>query len=252
MRESLPVTTGARELAVSPTGKEVAFIVRGEVFVTSVEGGVTKRITNTPEQERSVSFSPDAKALIYASERGNRWKIYETRRTRDEEPYFYASTVLKETPLIDNDQENYQPAYSPDGKEVAYIENRMTLKILNLESKQTRTLLTDKELFSMRDADQYFQWSPDSKWILFDYSVPGIAPGEVGLIQADGKGKVVNLTESGFSDNRPKWIMGGKAMLWFSNRDGLKAVAQAGGAQNGRLRPVFHPGGMGPVQTHQR
>ncbi len=228
----LPVNGGARELAVSPNGKEVAFIFRGEVFVTSVDGGVTKRITNTPGQEAVVSFSPDGKALLYAAERGNRWKIYETRKTRDEEPYFYASTVLKETPIVDNEKENYQPAYSPDGKEIAYIEDRMTLKVLNLETKQSRTLLTEKELSSSRDNDQYFQWSPDGKWILFGYSVPGIAPDEVGLIQGDGKGKVVNLTQSGFNDTRPKWIMGGKAMLWFSNRDGLKAVAQGGGAQN--------------------
>jgi Tol biopolymer transport system component/C-terminal processing protease CtpA/Prc len=228
----VPVSGSAREIAISPSGREVAFIFRGEVFVTGVEGSTTKRITNTPEQESSVSFSPDGKALLYASERGNSWKIYETRKARDEEPYFYASTVLKETPIVENEKENYQPVYSPDGKEIAYIENRMTLKILNLESKQTRTLLTDKELFSSRDNDQYFRWSPDSKWILFDYSVPGVAPGEVGLISADGKGKVINLTASGFNDRRAKWILGGKAMLWFSNRDGLKAVAQAGSAQS--------------------
>ena len=129
----MPVTGGAREMAVAPSGKEVAFVVRGDVFVTSVEGGVTKRITTTPEEERGVGFSPDGKALIYASERNGRWAIYEARRARDEEPYFYASTVVKETPLVANEQQNYQPLYSPDGKEIAYIEDRNTLKILNLE-----------------------------------------------------------------------------------------------------------------------
>lgn len=230
-RRVIPVTGGARELAVSPNGKEVAFVFRGEVFVTSVEGGVTKRITSTPGQERGVSFSPDGKALLYASERGDRWKVIEARRVRDEEPYFYASTVIRETPILANDKENYQPAYSPDGKEIAYIEDRMTLRVYNLESKQTRTLLTDKELFSNGDTDQYFQWSPDGRWILFDYSVPGFAPGEVGLVRADGTGSVANLTRSGFHDNRARWILGGKAMLWFSNRDGMRAAAQSGGAQ---------------------
>lgn len=225
------VTNGASDLAVAPSGKEVAFIARGDVFVTSVEGGVTKQITRTPELERSVGFSADGKALVYASERGNRWQIFEARRTRDEELHFYASTVLRETPLISNEHENYQPKYSPDGKLLAYIENRMTLKVYDVATKQAKTLLTDQHLFSMGDHDQYFQWSPDSQWILFDYAVPGLAPGEVGLVKADGTGAVINLTQSGFNDSRPRWILDGKAMLWFSNRDGLKSVAQSGGAQ---------------------
>ena len=230
------VNNGASGLVVSPSGKEVAFTYRGDVFVNSVEGGGTKRITTTPETETGIEFGPDGKSLIYASERDGKWAIYEARRVRDVEPYFFASTVVKETPVISNDHQNTHPSYSPDGKELAYLEDRNTLKVLNLATKATRTLLTDKELFG---GDHNFQWSPDSKWIVFDYDVPGIAPGEVGLIQADGKGKVVNLTQSGFNDARGKWIFGGKALMWFSNRDGLKSVAQGGQTQNDAYAMFF-------------
>ncbi len=223
----VPVTSGAREMALAPSGKEVAFIARGDVFVTSVEGGVTKRITATPEDERAVQFAPDGKSIVYASERGGRWAIYEARRARDEEPYFYASTVIKETPLVANAQQNTQPVFSPDGKELAYLENRHTLKVYTLETKAARTVLTDKEIFGGTDV----AWSPDSKWILFDYAIPGLAPGEIGLIKADGSQPARNLTLSGFNDAGAKWILGGKAMTWFSNRDGLKSVAQSGAAQ---------------------
>lgn len=228
----VPVGKEIRQMAVSPNGKEIAFLFRGEVFAAAVEGTAVKRITSTPEPEHDVSFSPDGKALLYASERGNSWKIYQTRRLRQEEPYFYAATALQETPLVENDRESYQPAWSPDGKEIAFIEDRMNLKVLNLESKEVRTLLTDRELFSMREHDQHFQWSPDGRFLLFNYAVPGSAYGEIGLVPADGKGKPVNLTQSGFEDRRAKWILGGKAMLWFSNRDGLKSVAQSGSSES--------------------
>ena len=69
----------ATEFAVSPSGKEVAFVVRGEVYVTSVEYNTTKRITNTSTQERSVSFSPDGRALLYAGERNGSWNLYQTK-----------------------------------------------------------------------------------------------------------------------------------------------------------------------------
>ncbi len=227
----IQVSGNVKELAVSSNNKEVAFIFRGEVFTSSIDGSTTKRITNTPEQETGVSFSPDGKSLLYASERGESWKIYQTEIVRKEEPYFYASTILKETPIIVNTNENYEPDYSPDGKEFAFIENRTTLKIYNIASKQVRTLLTAKELLSVGDNDQYFSWSPDSKWLLVQYSEEGSSNGEVGLIAADGKSKIVNLTQSGFNDNYPKWMMGGKMMLWFTDRDGLKSRANNGGTQ---------------------
>jgi C-terminal processing protease CtpA/Prc len=47
----------------------------------------------------------------------------------------------------------------------------------------------------------------------------------------DGKGTPTNLTLSGVNDDGAKWILGGKAMLWFSNRDGLRSVAPSGSAQ---------------------
>ena len=228
----IPVTGSAQALAVSPTGKEVAFIVRGEVFVTSVEGTATKQITRTPEQEADVSFSPDGKSLLYASERNGRWRIIRADRTRDAEPYFYASTVIAETAVVDDGHEATRPTYSPDGEQIAYIEDRSTLKVLDVESGRTRTLLTADQVFSTRDAGTYYQWSPDGQWLLFDYAIPGLAPGEVGLVKADGSGQIVNLTRSGFEDRSGKWVLGGQAMIWVSNRDGLKAVAQSGSSQS--------------------
>src|SRR5207248_2510395 len=113
----LPINSNVTQTALSPNGKEIAFVVRGEVFVTSVETGITKRITNTPQQERSVVFSPDGRSLYYSTERGNSWDIYKASIERKEEPYFYTSTVVKEEPVIATEADEFQPELSPDGKE---------------------------------------------------------------------------------------------------------------------------------------
>lgn len=229
-KKIVEVNGNVREMAVSPDGKEVAYIARGEVFVSSVEGGVTKRITNTPEEERFLSFSLSGDALLYASERTGSWKIYMTTKTRSEELHFYSSTLLKEEALTGNDHDSYQPLFSPDGKEIAFIEDRRSLKIFTIADKKSRTLLTPDQLFYMSDGDQYFRWSPDGKWILAEYS-PLMSNSEVVLIQADGKGTMYNLTASGYGDSRPAWVNGGKQMLWFSDRDGLRSYANSGNRQ---------------------
>ena len=214
------------EMAVSPDGKEIAFVARGEVFVTSVDESFTKRITTTPERERFVGWGPEGKSVVYASERDGKWSTYKTEKVRDEEPFFYAATLLKESPVLENGKDNYLAAYSPDGKRLAWIEDRRTLKVRNLKTGADTTLLGPDELFHMRDGDKYFTWSPDGAWLLVEHDVL-LNNSEVLLLQADG-GKRVNLTESGYYDSRPKWVDGGKAMIWFSNRDGLKSYATSG------------------------
>lgn len=224
------VNGGVREMDISPDGKEIAFISRGEVFVTSVEGSLTKRLTNTPEQERFVKFTHDGKAVAYASERDGKWNIYQTKKVRKEEPFFFASTLVKEEVLIANENDNYLPEFSPDGTSLAYIEGRRTLKVMNLKTKAVTVLLTPEDLYHFQDGDKYFTWSPDSKWLLVDWGV-SLSNSDVLLLKADGS-KRVNLNESGYYDYSPKWVNGGKQMLWFSNRNGLKSYATSGRSES--------------------
>jgi len=234
----VPVNDGFTETRLSPNGKEFVYVFRGEIFVSSVEGGITKRITNTPWQERNVSFSPDGRSLVYAAEVNNSWNVYTTSIVRKEEPYFYASTVLKEEPVVATDAEEFQPAFSPDGKEVAYLENRVTLKVINLTTKKTRTIMPADVNYSYADGDQYYQWSPDGKWFLVQYGYPErIFTPEIGLVSSDGKGEIHNLTLSGYDDFEPKWSMDGKMMIWGCDREGTRQ--QSGDLTTGDVYAMF-------------
>lgn len=218
------MSNGATSIAVSPNGKEVAFIVRGDVYVTSVEYETTRQITETPQQERNIDFSPDGRSLVYSAERGETWGIYQSSLARKDDKYFTYAQEIKEEPLVVTDKTSFQPAYSPDGKEVAFLEDRTTLRVINLKSKQVRTVLDGKYNYSYSDGDQTYQWSPDSKWFLVEYiAIGGWNNKDIALVKADGSGDITNLTESGYSDGNPKWVLDGKAMIWSSDRAGYRS-----------------------------
>ena len=67
----------------------MAFVARGEVFVASTDFKTTRAITNTPQQERGVSFHKDGRTLLYTAERDGVWGLYETSISHDDEPYFF-------------------------------------------------------------------------------------------------------------------------------------------------------------------
>lgn len=215
---------GATEIALSPNGKEIGFVMHGDVYVTNIEYKTTKQITDTPQQERNIDFSPDGLAIVYASERGGLWQIYQTTMKNKKEKEFAYSTDLEEEQLVKSAFTSFQPQYSPDGKSIAFLENRGTIKALDVKSKKVRKLMDGKFVYSYSDGDVWFEWSPDSKWLISNYiGTGGWQNQDIALIDAEGNNKIHNLTNSGYNDGNGKWVLGGKAMLFASDRAGYRS-----------------------------
>ena len=215
---------GATAISVSPSGKEVAFVMHGDVYVTSVEYNTTKQITDTPEQERTIDFSPDGRSIVYDSERDGMWKIYQTSIKNKDEKLFTYATDLVEEQLTNTGHTSIQPQYSPDGKSVAFLEDRATLRAVDVKTKAVRTLMDGKYIYSYSDGDVWFEWSPDSRWLLSSYiGEGGWNSQDIALVNASGNGEVHNLTESGYNEGNGKWVLGGKAMIFTSDRAGYRS-----------------------------
>lgn len=224
----LNFSNGATSATVSPDGKQVAFIVRGEVFVTSADYNTTKQITHTPAREAGLTFSPDNRTLAYASERNGNWELYMAKIARKEEANFPNATAIEEEVLLPSDKtERTYPQFSPDGKELAFIEDRNRLMVLNLETKKVRQVTDGSTWFSTGGGFDY-SWSPDGKWFTLEFIGNRHDPySDIGMVSAQG-GKIINLTNSGYTSGSPRWVLDGNAILFITERYGMRAHASWG------------------------
>lgn len=214
-------SSGATNIVPSPDGSEVALILRGELYVTNTKYKTTRRITDTSAQERSMDFSPDGKTLVYDSDRDGYWQLFTAKYGKDDDSFAYAEEII-EKPLYKCATSAMQPLFSPDGKKVAFLEDRTTLRVIDLDTKKVTTALDGKYNYSYSDGDISFQWSPDSKWIVINYiGEGGWNNTDVALVAVDGS-KVVDLTESGFTEELPRFTLDGGAVTYITSRYGMK------------------------------
>ncbi len=151
--ERVRQTATFSDLALSPDGRKVAFVARGDVFAASAkEGGDAARVSATPEVESQPVWAPDSRRLAYVSSRGAGHQIY-----------LYDFADSSESALTAGPARDLSPVFSPDGKWLAFLRDGKELRVLDLATKQDRVVATGT-LADTIDRPRP-AWSPDGRWI---------------------------------------------------------------------------------------
>ncbi|HKU76318.1 MAG TPA: S41 family peptidase [Pyrinomonadaceae bacterium] len=151
------ITDQISELQLSPDGKKVAFVVRGEVFAASAtDGGDAARVSNSTAEEYQVAWSPDSRRLVYVSDRDGIPHLF-----------LYDFNTNAETQLTRDASDDSTPRFSPDGKLLAFIRGAKELRVMDVGAKTERVVKT--AIFERPPiiSDRPFAWSPDGKWLAF-------------------------------------------------------------------------------------
>ncbi|MGI9105376.1 MAG: S41 family peptidase, partial [Pyrinomonadaceae bacterium] len=203
--EHLRLTDQIDEFVLSPDGKKVAFVARGEVFAaSSADGGDAARITVSPADESQINWSPDSRRLVYVSDRDSGGT-----------PHLFAYDVGSntETQLTRDALPDATPRFSPDGKLLAFERAGRELRVLDMETKAERVVATGTFDRPPINPDRAFVWSPDSRWIAY-MPVAQKLFRNVQIVSADGgASRPASFLANVFS-NTVSWSPDGTFMLF--------------------------------------
>jgi len=202
---------------VSPNGKYIAFVVRGEIFVMQNKKGKkrTVNLTNNPYRDTSPEWLNDS-TLIFVSDRTGERDLYIVTSADKKVPDLFKTLKLKVRRITDTPQDEFSPVVSPDMKHIAYRIGRG--KLVTAEISKTGKISNSKILLDGWATPEGVTWSPDSKWLA--YSLPDLDfNDEVYIHAADNSRKPVNVTMHPRGDYNPFWSKDGSKLGFISNRN---------------------------------
>ncbi|WP_394746727.1 S41 family peptidase [Spongiimicrobium salis] len=152
------VTNRARSASLSPNGKRAIMESRGDIFTIPLEFGDSRNITQSSgTADRAPIWSPKGDKIAWFSDKDRKG---------------YALLVATQDGLskperigIGESKMAWDPSWSPDGNYIAFVDDDVRLRVVDLKSKKIETIAvggTNLERGSIE-----MKWSPDSKWIAF-------------------------------------------------------------------------------------
>jgi tricorn protease len=210
--QRIEASDGAEEMAISPDGRQIAFVIHGEIFVmkASEEEPWAMRITEHPARDFQIQWMPDGKSLLFVSDREGQRDIYLVRSTDPEEPRLARSLHREIVRLTDDPREDSQPKPSPDGERIAFVRGNGDLMTMKADGSDERLLVSGW-------AEPSFSWSPDSRWIAFSRDDNEFNT-DVWIVSADGEVGPVNVSQHPDVDQDPVWSADGRVLAFSSRR----------------------------------
>jgi len=224
--------------SLSPDGRWVVYTGESagnrDIYLQSVSGQTPINLTaNSPADDEQPALSHDGERIAFRSSRDS-GGIFVMGRTGE--------AVRRVT------REGFNPAWSPDGTELAYTTVPTELRPQNTEQRGQLMVIAVNggEPRRLHDQAMLPSWSPRGLRIAFSGSLRGVeGTSNIATLAAAG-GDVVPVTQDSFLNWNPVWAPDGAYLYFVSNRGGSMniwriAIDETSGRPRGEPEPISSP-----------
>jgi len=188
---------------ISPDGKKMAFVSRGELFVSDVDGKFIQQVNRrSAERVKEVKWLSDNKTILFNQTLDGYTNWYTVRAD--------SNAVSKQ--LTTDKRNNRNIVMNKKRTQAVYLSGRDEVRLLDLKTLQSKTIVKD-EIWAFQNSDPGF--SPNDEFVLFTAKK---SFEEDIFVYNIKQNKTTNLTNTGVTETGPIWSGDGKHIYFTSQR----------------------------------